>query len=347
MGSMSWPLESDAHAHFQMDLSCMLDGELDESAAARAMLHIEECSECRHFFDDIRLQVRAHRDANDPDRLFARVSMLTGADLRAEAEHIDLVHRLATVFYQLGKAYVLNAIDPDFRTRVFEDAVKIDDVQTKGRGFVDGVVMAGNGRAGGVDWAEARHMLNGRLAKIESPLEKGRRLLEEAVQADENHEEAALYLAFLHSHEGRTLKAADEYRRIFDSALSEENRGHAAMQLGRLYAGEGDYHRALVCFRWISISGLSRYDERFFGARFNAGKCYTMLGQKDRALVAFRTLLDEHPGHVADVARLFAGATKMQTAIESIPGFLEELVANCPELFGGNELLQSQSDLPE
>ena len=346
MGSMSWPLESDAHAHFQMDLSCMLDGELDESAAARAMLHIEECGECRHFFDDIRMQVRAHRDAQDPDRLFARVSMLAGADLRAEAEGIDLVHRLATVFYQLGKAYVLNAIDPDFRTRVFEDAVKIDDVQTKGRGFVDGVVVAGNGRAGGVDWAEARHMLNGRLAKIESPLEKGRRLLEEAVQADDHHEEAALYLAFLHAHEGRTLKAADEYRRIFDSALSEENRGHAAMQLGRLYAGEGDFRRALVCFRWITISGLSRVDDRFFGARFNAGKCFTMLGQPQRALEAFRALLDEHPDHIADVARLFAGATKLQAAIESIPGFLEELVARCPGLFRGAQSSMTQSDLP-
>ena len=346
MGSMSWPLESDAHAHFQMDLSCMLDGELDESAAARAMLHIEECNECRHFFDDIRTQVRAHRDAHDPDRLFARVSMLTGADLRAEAEGIDLVHSLATVFYQLGKAYVLNAIDPDFRTRVFEDAVKIDDVQTKGRGFVDGVVMAGNGRAGGVDWAEARHMLNGRLSKIESPLEKGRRLLEEAVQADPNHEESALYLAFLHSHEGRTLKAADEYRRIFDSALSEENRGHAAMQLGRLYAGEGDYRRALVCFRWITISGLASIDERFFGARFNMGKCYTMLGQKERALTAFRALLDEHPGRVAEVARLFAGATNLQAEIESNPGFLEELVERCPELFRAPESSYPEPDLP-
>lgn len=346
MGSMSWPLESDAHAHFQMDLSCMLDGELDEAAAARAMLHIEECGKCRHFFDDIRLQVRAHRDATDPDRLFARVSMLTGADLREEAQHIDLVHRLATVFYQLGKAYVLSAIDPDFRTRVFEDAVKIDDVQTKGRGFVDGVMLAGKGRAGGLDWSEARHMLNGRLAKIESPLEKGRRLLEESVQADPNHEESALYLAFLHSHEGRTLKAADEYRRIFDSALSEENRGHAAMQLGRLYAGEGDYRRALVCFRWISISGLSRVDERFFGARFNAGKCHTMLGQKDRALIAFRALLDEHPARTSEVARLFAGATKLQQAIESIPGFLEELVKRCPELFQAPESSQSNPELP-
>ena len=338
MGSMSWPLESDAHAHFQMDLSCMLDGELDESAAARAMLHIEECTDCRHFFDDIRFQVRAHRDAADPDRLFARVSMLTpdgiGTDsLREEAAGIDLVHRLATVFYQLGKAYILSAIDPDFRTRVFEDTVKVDEVQGRGRGFVDGVVMKGDARAGGVDWVEARHMLNGRLSKIESPLEKGRRLLEEALQADPDHEEAALYLAFLHSHEGRMLKAADEYRRIFDSALSEENRGHAAMQLGRLYAGEGDYHRALICFRWISISGLSRVDERFFGARFNAGKCYTMLGQKERALIAFRALLDEHPSRASEVARLFAGATKLQQAIESIPGFLEELVARCPELF--------------
>lgn len=340
MSFKTWIEESDAHAHFQADLSCLLDGELDEAAAARAMLHIEGCECCRDFFDDIRQQVRMHRDSADPSRLFARVSMFSsadlGADLQAEARGINFVHRLATVFYQLGKAYVLAAIDPDFRTRVFEDAVKITQTQLRGRGFVDGVVMSGNESAGGVDWREARKILNGRLERIEGPVEKGRRLLEEAIAADPSHEEAALYLAFLHAHEGRTLMAADEYRRIFDTAMSEENRGHAAMQLGRLYSGEGDYRRAIVCFRWITISGLSRVDDRFFGARFNTGKAYAMLGDVERSLVAFRALLDEHPGRVGEVARLFSNAPELRDAIESKPQFVLELMTRCPELFEGS-----------
>ncbi|MAF67343.1 MAG: hypothetical protein CMJ84_17015 [Planctomycetes bacterium] len=329
----NWLEGAEPHAEFQLDLSCMLDGELDEARAGRVMLHIEGCDCCRDFLEDLRTQVRLHRDMTDPDRLFARVAMLTGTDLGEEAEAIDLIHKLATVFYQLGKSYVLSAIDPDFRTRVFEAAVPVGETQSQGRGFVDGVLMRGSDHTGGVDWTHARHMLNGRLERIEDPIEKGRRLLEEAVSADAAHEEARLYLAFLHAHEGRTLKAAEEYRLVFHTALCEENRGHAAMQLGRLFAGEEDFRKATLYFRWITISGLERRDARFFGARFNLGKAYAMLGDRKRSVGTFRTLLDEHPDHVADVARLFAGAPKLRQVIEEKPGFIEELVAGCPELF--------------
>jgi len=101
---------------FQMDLSCLLDSELDPDAAGRAVVHMEACSACRAFFEDTRAHIRLHKDAADPDRLFARVAMLTSRVGGTDAvEAIDLVHRLATIYYQLGKAYVLAAIDPGFR----------------------------------------------------------------------------------------------------------------------------------------------------------------------------------------------------------------------------------------
>lgn len=349
MEPMSWLDGADPHAGFQLDVSCMLDGELDETAAARTMLHIEECTTCRSFFEDLRLQVRLHQDVGDPDRLFARVAMLTGGVLpgellsaegpfsadrmREEAEAADLVHRLATVFYQLGKAYVLAATDPDYRTRVFEAAVPLEETKLRGRGFVDGVLMNGREGTGGVDWTHARHMLNGRLERIESPAEKGRRLLEEAVEADPEHEEARLYLAFLHGREGRSLKAVEEYQEIFRSAVSEENRGHAAAQLGKLYVSQQMYRKALAYFRWLTIGGLARRDGRFFFAYFNIGKSYAMLGDKERALDAFRALLDAHPSRLSEIIEMFAKAEKLQRAIEEVEGFPEELLARCPELF--------------
>lgn len=339
MEPLSWLDGAESHAGFQLDLSCMLDGELDEAAAARTMLHIEECEACRAFFEDVRSQVRLHRDLCDPNRLFARVAMLTGGldlspeRMREEAEAADLVHRLATVFYQLGKSYVLSATDPDFRTRVFEAAVPLESARHQGRGFVDAVLMQGRGETGGVDWVRARHMLNGRLERIESAAEKGRRLLEEALVADPDHEEARLYLAFLDSREGRPLRAAETYRELFRSALSEQNRGHAAAQLGKLYVSQQMYRRALACFRWLTISGLERRDARFFFVRFNIGKCYAMLGERERTLEAFRSLLDLYPDRLADVIEMFAKAEKLHRAIESVDGFAEELVARCPELF--------------
>ncbi len=332
-----WIEGSDAHSGFQLDLSCLLDGELDEAASARAMLHIEECDGCRAYFDDLRMQLRVHRDLCEPDRLLARVAMLTGgfdpARFEGEAERLELVQRLATVFYQLGKSYVLAAIDPDFRTRVFEPAVAVEEVRRSGRQMVDGVLARGEARSGDVDWQHARHMLNGRLERIEDPLEKGRRLLEEALVADPSHEEARLYRAFLNAHEGKVLQAAREYRQVFNTALEDANRGHAAMQLGKLHERERNYRKCIPCFRWVVASGLEARDGRFFGARFNLGTAYAMLGRKREALREFRALLDRHPDRIGDLALLFARAGRLQKAIEAVPGFPEDLLAACPELF--------------
>lgn len=322
---------------FQLDLSCLVDGELDEPAAARALVHLETCGMCREFFDDTRRCLRMHRDVADPQRLLARITSLTGADIAGHADGIELVHKLATIFYQLGKAYVLAGTDPDFlRTRVFEDAVAVESTQSEGRGFVDGVLLSGKAEKAGVDWGHARSMLNGRLKEIESPIEKGRHLLEEAIAADPAHEEARVYLAFLHAQEGKKLVAAREFGEIFEGALSEANRAHAAVQLGQLHVAEGDYRKALTYFRWVSISGVEERDDRFFFVLFNLGVLYALLRDQRRSLGYFRRLLDRHPARVDDVARLVATAANLRQAFEEQPGFAEKLVATCPELFEGS-----------
>ncbi len=325
--------ESSLCSNFQLDLSCLVDAELDGGAAGRALVHLEACECCRKFFEDTRTQVKLHRDVADPDRLFARIAMLTGAQMRDEAESIDLVHRLATVFYQLGKAYVIAAIDPGYREKLFEAAVPVETTQSRGRGFVDGVLLNGKERAGGLDWQRARSMLNGRLERIESPLEKGRRLLEEAVASDPSHEEAQLYLAFLHGHEGRRVTAAEAYRQIFNTAVNEVNRGHAAIQLGRLHSAEKNYRKAIACWRWVTISGLADLDSGFFVARFNLGMVYALQGNPSRSLAYFRELLDRHPDRAAEVADLFMRSPKLRSAIDSHAGFAEALLKTCPELF--------------
>lgn len=341
---------------FQLDLSCLVDGELDERAAGSALLHLESCDSCRAFFDDTRKCMRLHLDATDPERLVARISSLTGQELAGNATAIELVHKLATVFYQLGKAYVLAATDSGFRQRVFENVVPIEPTQIQGRGFVDGVLLSGkandssetSGRKnfGGVDWQHARHMLNGRLTQIQSPLEKGRRLLEEAISADPSHEEARLYMAFLLANEGKKLQAAEQFQDVFETAISEANRGHAAVQLGQLYVAEGHLRRALRYFRWVSISGLESRERRFYVVLFNLGVLYALLGDQRRSLDYFRRLLDRHPERVSEVIDLFAGSRRLQQAIDARPGFGEALVARCPELFDAEPAGSDQDSGP-
>ena len=48
----------DVCIQFQLDLSCLVDGELDEVAGGRAIAHLEECASCSTFFNDARSQIR-------------------------------------------------------------------------------------------------------------------------------------------------------------------------------------------------------------------------------------------------------------------------------------------------
>ncbi len=329
---------------FQQELCALADGELDEAASARALLMLETQPAARVFFEEIRTQIRLHRDLADPERLFAHLAMTTGTDfarpeshpdLARELDSIEYVHKLATIFYQLGKSYVLAGTEPGWTERVFEKAVSVEPTKTRGRGFVDGVLLGGRETGGRVDWTRARHMLNGRVERIAEPLEKGRRLLEEAIGVDPSHEEARLYLAFLDGHEGRTLKAAEGYRAVFDTAIDEANRGHAAVQLGRLYSREENFKRALVCFRWVTMCGLAERDPRFSFVRFNVAGVYARMGERERAIEQFRRLLDEQPDRVEEIAKNFASSTAcLLPAIQRQPGFLEQLYERCPELFG-------------
>lgn len=322
---------TDVCAHFQVDLSCLVDGELGSESATRAMAHLETCQDCAEFFEGTRLQVQMHRDIAEPNLLAERYAVLLGADSMDE-DSGELVHRLATIFYQIGKAYILAETQPT-RTKVFEEAVKVERARTRGRGFVDGVVARGSGDLGGVDWTSARGMFNGKLSKIEGAMDKGLRLLEDALEIDPSHEEARLYLGFAQLHLQKPMRAQREFNRVFQSALDETNRGHAAVQLALMNAREGDLRHALIYLRWVRMARLDELDERFFFVRFNIAMYYAHLEQKDRSLAEFRALLDRCPDCAGEVADLFLKSPKLRVAINSVPGFTQELLTTCPELF--------------
>jgi tetratricopeptide (TPR) repeat protein len=321
----------------QFDLSQMVDGELQEEPAARTLERLEALPECREFFEHIVAQVSAHREVADPEQLAERYRQLTGGRLPADLETRQLVHRLASIFYQVGKAYALSAFDPDWRQRVFERAVSVEAARSHGRGFIDGIAarqaVGPSNQFGQVAWHHKRHLLNGLLERIERPADKAKRMLEECLKVEPDYDPAHLYLGFLEQKSGLRLRAAKRFRYVFDEAVDPGNRGHAAMQLGKLYVLEGEFRSALTWFRWLGLSGLARLDERFFPALFNVGLCYAHLGQGRRAVDAFRSMLDRHPGRRADLAGFFARSPKLRLAIDSQPDLARDLLARCPELF--------------
>ena len=341
---------TDAQIALQMDLSCLVDGELDEGAAARVMVQLEESPECRSFFEDIQKFSQLHRDFSDTDRLEARIAMLGVHEIAEGVADRDLAHRLATIFYQLGKAYCLAGLDLDrFSQRVFESAVSVEVDGLPGSACTEGVNRVLDRVWGDVPgdalgpWPQdgfgprigARDLLVRRLEKIQDPVAKGRRLLEHAVDIDPSHEESRIYLAFLLGVDGKIVRAAELYREVFDTAMVLENRGHAAMQLGKLFYEEGDFRRALLLWRWISLVKLDLSDHRFALTHLNLGHAYFMLEDDDRSIRSYRRFFDRHLAHgrsIEEVAVLMRNDPQLNDLRLARPGFLSQMWAALPEL---------------
>lgn len=341
----------------QMDLSALADGELDEAAAARVMVQLQADAASRNFFDDVQRFARLHRDMADPDRVVARLTALTGTSdvidgalagafeggansFEARVEEIDLVHRLATIFYSLGKAYVLAALDPaSFRERVFEAAAPIHATRTSGRGFVDGVLKGGRSDGHRVDWGDARRSLNGRLERLEDPINKGLHLLQQALATDPSHEEARIYLAFVYAQQGKPLKAANQYREVFDTAIQMTNRGHAAIQLGQLHTAEDEHRQAAVFYRWVRTTGLETSEPRFWFVNYNIAMAYLGMGEQERCLDYLAGLATNYPNRVNEAAALVVEASLFKDAIQTQPGFAERFAERCPAYLTSQDLV--------
>ena len=61
----SWPLSGDGDhdlcLEIQVDLSAMIDGELDPAGVRRATVHSDDCRDCRAFLDGVRQQTALHQ----------------------------------------------------------------------------------------------------------------------------------------------------------------------------------------------------------------------------------------------------------------------------------------------
>jgi hypothetical protein len=86
---MSDNVKRDLHQQYLTDLSSLVDGELDEIAARRAMAHVKECPDCRRFFEEAQKLVRLHQD------LAARLANTFSIVLDADVDVVLLAQFLA------------------------------------------------------------------------------------------------------------------------------------------------------------------------------------------------------------------------------------------------------------
>ncbi|MCB9892586.1 MAG: hypothetical protein H6833_13120 [Planctomycetes bacterium] len=325
----------------QADISSMLDGESDDAAVHRALVHIEVCPRCRDFFEGLQGQMRLHRELVDPEKLIRRIQRFDGADFFRRVPVKDNLKRLAVFFYELGKAYLLMSADQKYLLKVFEESVPIPATASRGRGFVDGVIQAYGDTpdampsqgAGDYDWIKARGLLNGELDHEALTREKARLLLEEALCLRPGFAKARLYMGFYHQLTEEWTLAATEYRRVFETTRNLSNRAHAAVQMGVLRHLQGQPRIARRWFRWVVRNGVVRRDSRFYFVYYNLAVLTAHQGDLEKAIAYFDILHERFADRAQEVRGFLGRAHNFQQLLEQKREFAGHLRRRCPSFF--------------
>jgi tetratricopeptide (TPR) repeat protein len=384
----------------QVDISAMLDGELDEARVRRVLVHIEICPQCRSFMQRLRGQIELHREAWRLDAAPGKqeagqqedpldVSALSGVGGRAlpspleedpfagdlfedldeelfwgeeqEAELARLIEdgreRLAEVLYQLGRAYVLLTVNPAFFRILSKEPVPIPEFRLRGRAILDGV-------SGGQDapldedgqpmagFAEARELLDGRLDSEQDNLEKGRKLLEEALLLDPGRIPARIMLGHYYWQKLELDYAARLFRDVWrrTHALGEQEprdpstgvplRCYALEHLGNIYIAEDLQYMALRIFRMLVDSGVMQIHANFSSCLLNLSYTCLQIGADEQGLQALLRLYRDFPSKRSEMGQIIGLRPDFLTLLDQ-ESFAERLARACPEWFGPDaELLK-------
>ncbi len=323
-------LDHDPCRPIQLDLSCMMDGELGPAAVRRVLVHMEVCPKCRDFFAQLRRQVKAHQD---PWGFMERGLGRSPARAPQKNGGKEKQLHLAQIFYELGKAYVLLSVSPGFRREIDVEPVPVPDRGDPEAEFLEKVldgVTRGRGRG---RWVMARSVLEERLESEEANLAKGTQLLEEALDIMPRFFEARIYLGHAKNLGGDLEGACDEFRKVLRASRSLPIRGFALENLGNVYLQMGCYEEAARCFRRVVFGDVLSRDPRFFTSWFNLGLSYAHLGRFQESLECFGNLYEGFPEKRKDAGEMLASREGLREILKKNPGFAGELRRSFPEFF--------------
>jgi hypothetical protein len=256
---------NDPCMQIQVDLSAMLDGELDALSVRRVMVHSDVCDSCKGFLDGIRSQARLHRTLFEVAEQEA-VGSSSAARLRQELTANR--EKLARILYELGRGFVLMGLSPDFSREVGKQPVPVPDMNMRGRSFVDEVTRWANGAGQSTgEWVAAKDLFeNGPRTPAEN-LAKGQRLLSECLSLAPDHHEARIYLGLVHYVRGQRSLARRQFAQVIAGTDDPAMRGFALLNLGNVHLHEGDPEGAIELLKQLVDSGLVQRQPRFGMAR--------------------------------------------------------------------------------
>lgn len=299
----------------QVDLSAMLDGELDAPSIRRVMVHSDFCGSCRAFLEGIRTQARAHQRLHEEALLTG--SGVSGGAAGADGEPergngahklrrqlMDNRRQLSRILYELGRGFVLMGLSPDFSREIAKEPVPVPDMAMRGRNFLDEVERWANGATIGGEWVTAKELFDqGHVRTPAENLAKGQRLLSECMVLLPEHHEARVYLGLVHHVRGQRNLAKKQFSQVLANTDDRVMRAFALLNLANVHIDEGDCDGAVELLLELVESGVIQQQPRFGMAYFNLALAYGLQGRFEDSHRWFHRLHDELPHKRTAVAR--------------------------------------------
>jgi tetratricopeptide (TPR) repeat protein len=286
----------------QVDLSAMLDGELEPAGVRRVMVHSDLCDSCRQFLEGIRSQARLHK------KLAATLApAAAGGELATVAEKLRLrltanSTKLSRVLYELGRGFVLMGLSADFSREVAREPVPVPDMAMRARSLLD-EVSRGDAGAPPAEWVAARQLFDGQLRTPDENLAKGQRLLSECLALEPECHEARIYLGLVHYVRGQRSAARRQFGEVLAHSQDRRIRGFALLNLGNVHLDEGDPEGAVRLLLQLVNSGVIPEQPSLSTAYFNLGLAFGMNGQFGECLTWFERMAKELPHKRSWMAR--------------------------------------------
>lgn len=322
---------SDPCLQIQVDLSAMLDGELDAPSVRRVMVHSDVCASCKGFLESIRTQARLHRALGEAEAADEAAATPAGRLRRQLTENRQ---KLSRILYELGRGFALMGLSADFSRDVGKEPVPVPDMAMRGRSFLDEVARWASGAGQSVgEWVAAKDLFEHGHSSPTDNLAKGQRLLSECLALSPDHHEARIYLGLVHYVRGQRSLARRQFTQVIASTDDPAMRGFALLNLGNVHLHEGDAEGAIQLLRQLVDSGLVERQPRFGMAYFNLALALGLLRRFDESQQWFQRLHDELPHKRQVIARELSKKSQFVHLLRGHPEVEQRLTARFPAWF--------------